>query len=205
MAAATVGCEVFGIAASMFSSGKTKAVYELQNQPTLVLVDDPNHQLGNPGLRDQIANEIGFHLERQKVIDSVIAPAQLNNLVAALGERYAATPVDQIGRRLGARQVIHVQVESVALQTGPGVIQPTARVQVKVIDADHGQRLFPTGSAVPAGGYALTIQFRQRPHEQIDRGSSVVLGRQLAQRIARDVARLFHDYALRKIGEPFDD
>lgn len=199
------GCEVVSMAVSAVAGPKGKALYELEDQPTLTMVDDPRSIVGSASLRHQIAHDIGYHLQSHKVLEQVIDPQQLADLKVAAGDTYDTMPIADLGRKLGAAQVIYVEIKSFALQTNPGVYQPTANVDVQVIDVIQSRCIFPHSGLGLANSYPLKVQYRPRTREIFDYGTPVVLSRELAHRIGRDVARLFYDYKLRQVGDPFDD
>jgi len=208
----TNGCELVGFVAQGFSASKIKAVYDLADRPTLVLVDDPSGRLGNPALPHEIANQVAFHLSEESIVSqaNLIEPHHLYELKTKLGKDYARTPVDRIGRELGAQQVIHIYVESVSYSQNPGMYHPIATVHVKVIDAVKGKRLFPLQRTLddessPLSHHTVNISM---PHRTMsDGGYNPVrhFGKPLAHRIGRDVARLFFDYLPRQPGEPLEN
>ena len=205
------GCEGASILAEAFTGRTIKAVFVPQDRPTLVLVDDPQMRLGDPSLPLYIASSIGLELQREKVITEVVPLEKLVALSSQLGEKYARTPVSRIGKQLGARQVIHVNIDVVDFGHDPGLLRPVAEAQVKLIDSDTGKRLFPQledaettdVAALPSPGRVVRTElwFRHQDDERTLRA----IRRKLADHIARDVARLFHDYHPRPTGEPYDD
>lgn len=206
------GCEVIALVTYIFAPSKIKARHKLADVPTLILVDDPSNRLGDPGLTGHIAHHAGFTLSQHGVLqeDHLVSTGELYALVARLGHDYARTAVDRIGSELGAQQVIHVYVDAVTFRTEPGLLRPTATVQVRVIDAVEGRRVYPlnplpAGSTTSMGDYeSLVVTMKY----QGDNSHSVNVDRDiqtaLAQRIGRDVARLFFDYLPRQPGEPFE-
>lgn len=194
------GCEGLAFLAAM-GGDKVPAVYELPNQTTLILVDDPSTQLGDPALRSVVATNAAYHLKQNKALDASIVPQEeLSLLMAREGQQFAKMPVDQIGRLLQAQQVVHVVVESVVLEVAPGVYRPTAMAQVKVIDASTGQRLFPaaepfdTALSTPPG-YSVRVRLSVDTARVGDSGATVMLRRELAQRLGLTVAQLFYKHS----------
>ena len=196
------GCEVFSWIAQGIAPGKVRAVYTLDAEmPTLVMVDDPDRKLGSRALAAMAATEAGYQLENEEAVQAVIPAQSLVPLMTRLGAEYAKTPIDRIGRELGADQVVHVFVERVVVTPEPTIVRPKAVVRVKVIDAAAGKRLFPStdqitlseGGEPVSPGYPLVVElfYRQRADR---RGDEAAVRQELARRIGRDVARLFHDY-----------
>lgn len=206
------GCELVAFVTQGFAPRKIKALHDLADRPTLVLVDDPLGRLGDPGLPNEIANQVAFHLAEESLVsqDNLIEARQLYDLRTKLGKDYSRTPVDRIGRELGAQQVIHVYVESVSYSQNPGMYHPTATVHVKVIDAVKGKRLFPLQKALddensPLSHHAVNVSM---PHRTMaDGGHHAVrfLGKPLAQRLGRDIARVFFDHLPRQPGDPLEN
>lgn len=194
------GCE--GIAfLSALGGEKVKAAYPLADRPTLVLVEDPNQRLGNPALTSVIGANASHLLLSEEVLAKAnrVPQKAIGELQVRLGTDYGKTPIDQIGRLLEAEQVIHVVVQSVSLETAPGVYRPTAVVDVKLIDAAEGKRLYPGTSqfadpAVPAMGHPIKVETTVRTAGTGGRGVRAVLARELAEEVGQSVARLFFDH-----------
>lgn len=195
------GCEIFGMAALMATGGdKVKAVYKLPNGRTAIIVDDPQKRLGSGVLTGVVASNIAHHLKQNDAISATIVPEKdVATLAARLGDEYATTPIDQLGRSLGAQQVIYVEVEQVTLLAAPGAYRPSALVELKVIDAENGVRLYPPPPpidepGVPSRGRSVTVQMAHRGIDRESRGADAMMGRVLAERIGLEVARMFYDY-----------
>lgn len=113
-----------------------------------------------------------------------------------------------MGRELGAQQVIHILIASISLVQEPGLMRPTATVQIKVIDCEESKRLFPQQSEQDLGQsqqHTLMIKLRHRSSPNDGRDGVRLVEPLLAKRIARDVARLFHRYRPRQPGQPRND
>ena len=208
----TSGCELVGFVAQAIVPPKIKASYDLADRPTLVLVDDPSGRLGDPTLPHEIANQIAFHLSKESIVSqaNLIEPHHLYELKAKLGKDYSRTPVDRIGRELGAQQVIHVYVESVSYTQNPGMYHPIATIHVKVIDAVKSKRLFPPQKTLDDENSSLshhTVNISMPHRTMSDDGHNAVrhFGRPLVERLGRNVARLFFDHPPRQPGEPFEN
>ncbi len=206
------GCNVVGFFIQALFPQKINAKYRLADRPTLILVDDPADLLGNHTLVNEIANHAAFHLTENKVLTDqhVIDPRSLYDLAARLGSRYARTPIDQIGRELGADQVIHIYVALVKLIDQPGLLRPTATVHVKVIDTEQGKRLYPSAQHIEVNPTAMNhqpVNVALRPYTFQGDGRDKIssLSRKLAKRIGRDTARLFYDHLPRQPGDPLED
>lgn len=209
------GCEAIGYIGHVFFPQMIKARHHLTDVATLVMVDDPSNLLGDRTMSVHIANHVGFHLTENRVLTQphLVPPDHLYALADQLADQYARTPIDRIGKALNAAQVLHVYVVSAGLESEPGLIRPTAVLQVKVIDVLQGKRLYPPGLSVsdPEAQEThyddgrVTIKMR---HQSTGDNSPYTLHpvrEKLAERAGRDVARLFFDHLPRQPGETFDD
>lgn len=204
------GCNIIGFFANVAATEQVPARYTLPVRPTLVLVDDPTNALGDPGLSGLIASKVGQDLTARRLVSSVVDPRRTTELAAQMGPDWLRVPADQVGRQLGAAQVIHVHIVSASLAREPGVFVPSALVYVKVIDTSTGKRLFPSADstewpepstppelAVGARGYPLRVLMSYRVAGERDPQAVILeLRRSLAERIGRDVARLFYQHPL---------
>ena len=217
------GCNIIGYMYHAIPR-KTKAVYRLEDRPTFILVDDPANVLGSPTYSTQIAREIHDALAKKRVVRELIHPQAINSLIAMMGEAYHDAAVDEIGTEVGAAQVIHVHVQSATIYPEPGLLKPTGLVRVKVIDVVKHKRLFPTmsnisgaesaGKTTGAGdvpgtgaglpGYRIQSHLPPRGLPDSSRATRDLAWSRLASIIARDTARLFHDFLPRQPNEPFE-
>jgi hypothetical protein len=184
------GCAAFGFVAKAVSdSTPVPKVHALAEQTTVVFVDDPDHVLPNLTVGSTIAQRITADLQAGKAVARLVPPTKIDELRAA-EPGFGKLPVDEVGRRVGADQVVYVQINSFTLGVEDGAFRPLAEAEVKVIDAVKRARVFPTGQR----GHTVTHQLNYR-HESADtRGHTHVLTRQVAERLGRDVAFLFYDH-----------
>lgn len=210
-ACALAGCEAFSFLSQAFVT-KVDAKYKLADQPTLILVDDPQSLLGDPSLERVLAARVGFYLAEQGVVKEIVSPDRVAGLATKLGPHYATAPLDQIGLAAGAKQVVNVYVEQTDFRVEEGTYRPGMRVRVKVVDAATGKRLFPAADASTSGdlttsanGYPVASQlfYKIGIGEGTDDVTQAV--KAVVERSGRDVSRLFYQYTPRQPGEKFDD
>lgn len=211
------GCEGPGFLAYVITGpGKVKARYTLEHRPTLVIVDDPNRALGDPNYPTVVGANVGFQLKHNQALPEslVVSQDRLLSLAARMGDDYATTPIDRIGARLDADQVIYILVRSMNMQLAPGYYKPTAVVEVKVIDTPTGKRLFPKPGTYPnpqqtppghtppghtppghtPPGQILSVEMKRQALDPGRRHAESMLARRLAERIGLEVAQLFYDH-----------
>lgn len=196
------GCEGLSFLTAMAPQPSIPAKFKLPARRTLVIVDDPQLHLGDIQRSRQIAAAVGFHLVRQNVItpEQLVTQERLWAYANGLGDQYPMTPIDQIGRALDAQQVIHVLVDAVALakEDTVGAIEPTARMQVKVIDATAGARVFPPlnklkdSTAVQRGHVTIAKTRMTIPDQRNSRAAQTGWLTDLTNEAGLTVAQLFY-------------
>ncbi len=196
-----MGCEGPGFVAYVIAGPPTiKAQYKLQTRPTLVIVDDPLGLLGDPNYPAVVGANVGYHLSENGVLpgEMIISQDHLTTLAAQLGDRYPSTPIDEIGQRLKAEQVIHVLVRSADLMAHNTYYHPKAQVEVRVVDVASGKRLFPEpDSDMPSTSPGTPLQVSMKPQavEEDRRHARSLLARRFSEYIGLCVAQLFYDHA----------
>ena len=207
---ATPGCAAGGFLAHLFGGGSAiKAEYTLENRSTAILVDDPERMLGAPALPGVVANNVRHALEKNAALEtaSIVSQDEVNRLASRLGDEFAVTPIDEIGRHLGADQVIHVEVQTASVYAFSGqVTRPRCSVRVKVIDVVNRKRLFPdttayVDSTFTPPGHLVQVEMEYKALDDGGSGQLTMLAQQLAQRTGRRVAELFYDHAAPEPGE----
>jgi hypothetical protein len=196
------GCDAPGFVTYVIAGPpKVDAVFDLDERATLVIVDDPNNLMGDPNNPAVIAANVGFHLRENEVIEPelIVSQDRLTVLAGQMGKRYFATPIDEIGRRLDAEQVIHVQVRGMDLQSDNTYYEPTADVEVKVIDVVTGDRLFPPiepdlPRRETQPGHEMLISLKAQTIDETRRHALQMLTRTLAERVGLEVAQLFYKH-----------
>ncbi len=196
------GCQEPGFLAHVIAGpDQVKALHTLELVPTLVIVDDPRNALGDPNYPAVVGANVGHHLKENQVLEAplIVSQDHLSALAVRLGDRYPTTPIDRIGSRLHAEQVIHVLVRSVSMQVAGAYYHPTAMVEVKVIDAGTGARLFPkageyTDPQATPPGLNFSIELRHQTIDTNRRHAPSMLARSLAERIGLEVAQVFYDH-----------
>lgn len=204
------GC-IVGALGHAISSGVTPAAYELTDQPTLVFVQitpQASDVLPTPMHRERIAANVAFHLRERKKVTEFIPQIRIHELAAQMGNRFHEPPlaIHTIASRVGARQVIIVEVREARLRDQPGMLEPQAETIVTVIEVNPYRRLFPANELAdddprlqPPGHFVLTklpqVHDSSPDFQQLDR-----LGHILAADIGRDVARLFFRWDKRDPG-----
>lgn len=181
-------------------------LYQLPRERTLILIDTVDAQgttniLATPGLRNTIAADMGYFLVKEEALDKdqVVEVRDLLKVERELGTEFAKTPIDEIARRVNARQVIHVLVTESRMRAMGNLIQPIAEGQVKVIDVEAGRRLFPNPLALTADGagepgHRMLVEMERLTIETVTAHDADVFSRKLAEEVGLQVSRYFYDW-----------
>ncbi len=170
MCMSITGCQQLGWLVGGVVPEYIQPVYLIQPRVTLILADDPQNALGDPALTSVLAQEVEKQLLTAKAVPRVIEQEEVARLQRLHGQSFAQLPADQVGRELGAEQVIHVSVAGSTLGEEPGLIRPAATALVKVIDVAQRRRLFPPAEPSDAmmqragetAGYPVNVRLRYR-------------------------------------------
>lgn len=196
------GCEPVNYVLFAFEDDRIPARYELaKDTSVVVLVDDPNHLLGDLSLPRLVSAYVSDGLSKNLKKINVVKIEKVIDLERKTGEDFASMPVDQIGSEVGATQAIYVLIESAGISGDPGLYRPQAVVRVNVIDVATGNRLFPASDFTNAQGDTMVSTSRGEPVEiklpyttsdQNPIGETAVLMRKLSEQIGINVAKLFY-------------
>jgi hypothetical protein len=203
--ASLTGCPLFGFLASTIPQYES-AVFDLPNRPTLVLVDDPRSIFGGAQALATIAAYTGADLLHSGTVTTVIDQRNVAELAGKAGDRFAEMSVEQVGKALGAAQVIHVTIRSADMAMAPGVLRPTAVVEVVVVDVENRQRMFPPASessGVPStpgtrGGHMVAVTLRARTTNLDNQRALDVIRQRLAERVGVRIGELFHRHQVQE-------
>ena len=206
------GCEGAAAIVSVISGPDVvPAKYVLPDQTTAVLIDDPKHFLDNPSLARQIGTTAVHYLQRNDALNEAefIEPNQVARLERQLSREWATTPIDQIGRELGADQVIYAKIVAASGQVEGDLFRPVATLEAKVIRSEDGKRLWPAvgpltdpnAPATPGYRFTVEMEYHTRQGPRGSRGTPSDLQRRLADELGLKLARIFHDWKRPEPGE----
>ena len=199
MCLSTAGCARWGALIYALGGGrgqKIPAEYELPPGKLLILVDDPKERVTWPRARTLLAQFTGEELLEHEAVSTIISPRSLANFRQSDSnfERYAA---DEIGRKLGAKTVLWIEVSDFEAPEEVEEISSAANLtlSIKVLTtaeevSPHGVRLWPSvgsGRIVESSLNAIAVNKTE--------GENAV-AKELARRSAILVARLFYEHTL---------
>lgn len=178
-------CNIVGPAvAIVHGPEKVPAAFELNpDLPTVVFVDDRNSRVPRRSLRLVMAQSAEKTiLDADKVLDMISAQSALTASQGDMDGRPLS--IAEIGRAVGASQVIYVTVDSFSLFPDGQAFAPMCQMRVKVIDAASDKRVWPEDRAghtvvtraVVRGEIMPNTNDRARAEDDLARQAGVDLG-----------------------------
>ena len=185
------GCNVIGaVAGKVAPEPNIPAQFAPAKEPTLVLVENYHNPASMRLESDALARHLSEELSLREVAP-VVEPGKAAAYRQAQGAAYRKMPLDAIGKAVGARQVIYVDLErfDVTRALASEMFGGRAEARVRVVD-DAGELLWPIDSA---GGYPVSVKVEpQRVKPGV--GDSAVR-QQLHARLADRLAKLFYNWS----------
>jgi hypothetical protein len=185
------GCQLVGVlVAKAQGDPPTPALYVPLKVPTLVLAE---HSPAS-GVDDVSSQDIGRRTAdfwEDSKLSPLIDLSKLEELRLKQPDAYDSMSTVAIGRALGAKQVLYIDVRDNHDETAGGsdTIRATASARVRMIDVATGQTLWPTAAAE---GYFLDAKTAYQA-----RGEGVSESTQLEQvraMLADEITKLFYSH-----------
>ncbi|MFI4916550.1 MAG: hypothetical protein ACIAS6_08610 [Phycisphaerales bacterium JB060] len=184
------GCNIVApIAVLVHGPPKVHAEYRLDRErPVAVVIDDPDSVVPSLGYRRVMLATVQENLADRARIREVIDGRE----TMAVLQRDSAQErmsLAEIGKAIGAEQVVWARVEGFSLAAPTGEYRPNAQLRVKVIDVGENRKAWPED---PPRGYALDVTMRVRPDYVPASGPEERAAmEELAEYTGRAVAELF--------------
>jgi len=131
---------------------------------------------------------------RRVLNDAKIAPLvdqqSLEQLKDLDPQKYAPMTIADIGRRVGARQVLYVNIwrSEIVKPAGSGQMRGHMDAVVKIVDADTGDTRWPMDA--PSEDVQITTDWTVESQDKTESD----LRAQMADEMAEDIGKLFHNY-----------
>jgi hypothetical protein len=185
------GCAVIGLVAEKTAGGRTPAAYDLGKRTTFVLAERYENPSGVELDSEPLARYVTDELSHKQ--SAPIIPAdKIDALRRAQGANFHKMTIPQIGRELGAQQIIYINIRDIKVDrtVENDMTRGTGDVRVRVVDAQTGMTLWPSDVAEGHPIAFVTPMMRVTPEttdwlvrDTVDRGLGV------------NVARLFYSIA----------
>jgi hypothetical protein len=184
------GCQVgFALLEKMFPKERVGPQFKLPpGKKVLVFPDDIDNPITYSPLKRTIAEKTSQLLQQNHLAAEVVPYDRLLDLQVSNPD-FNGLEVATVGRRLSADLVIYVVLDQFGLKTTPedtlwsGVLS----AKVRVVDVTKG-KIWPTESA----GFSLKVTEPEIHNTSEAYGEQ--LARQLGERLAEEIAGLFHEH-----------
>lgn len=173
------GCALLGVAAYKVAGPPAVPAKHVPAQtPMLVMVENYRHQSSANPSADQLARFLMTDLEANRVAP-LVPLEKLQALRDGRPTEFAKMPIAAIGRHVGARQILYVELlrSDVSPVVGADSLSGESRAAVKLVDVATGDTIWPaeiaggypvTTAATPGGDHGQSPQdIRQRMHRQL--------------------------------------
>ena len=173
------GCNMVGFAAARVVGQWTPAAYvPAKDQPMVVIAEGRSAGAMMTVDSDQLARYVSDELSRYEIAP-MIDPAAVMDLRSKNPAAFEKMRISEIGKLVGAKQVLHVMlVESAVQATVDEVMRGKAEARVKVVDVATADLRFPSDSsqgqpvnakteAVDARDGATPSSVRQALHREL--------------------------------------
>jgi hypothetical protein len=198
------GCNLVTPAAYILTGPPTvPARFELEDRPTLVFVDDRGNAMKSNAtiLRATIAERVSQDLMEQGILTTTISPRDAIAYATSRDRHQKLVAIDDLGRAVGAEQIIYVQMLSFRGNEDGVTPKPTASAQVRVIDVVNRARLFPTEEDQKAA-HAVSIELPAiDPGAFRSAANRLKIHRAMADELGDEVGKVFYTHDYKDIGE----
>ncbi len=192
-------CNIAAVATYLVSPDPSKgAMYQLQNVPTVVFVDDRRNVMHPVRLRRVVAEQITDVLLEKNLLKTMIAPRDVMR-VSAMNDKYnSPMPVAELGRAVGASVVIYVEMTAFGLTSDGQTANPRASCNVRVIDAVDNIRLFP----IETSSFSVNERMNKvGPNRVTNSSDARELAEELAVLMGEGVSKVFYEHTTGRLGE----
>jgi len=183
------GCAVGGVWQSLFGPNRVKAKYVLPKVPTLVLVENYRNPAISQIDADLVASQLCDQLKQHDLVP-LVDPDKLTGVRDVDEAKYHAMSQVQLGRAVGAKQLIYVELleSSVEADSTESAARGRVSAEVRVVDVDTGLTLWPLDSAQ---GYPLSADV---PYNRADPDRVTAMHTQMLAQLSDALAKLFYDW-----------
>ena len=187
----TAGCELAGVAMDRASGGPTvKAKYiPAPHDPMLVLVESYGLALDSGIEEEHMTLSLSQTLTNNNIA-MVLSGTRLERLKDSDPREYHKMTIADIGRKVGAKQILYVNISRAEITKPPGSGQMRGHMEatVKIVDSVTAETRWPTDSA------SETVQITTNWIPDNANKSDSDMRAKMADQMAEDIGKLFHDY-----------
>jgi hypothetical protein len=195
------GCNIVGPAAYMIEGPvKVEAQYALADVPTVVYIDDRSNLVNPISLRRVIADKASEVLMVKKVLTSTISPQDAMALTAKRERNSNILSMEEIGRMVGAKQVIFVEMQRFDRSPDGFTPRPIAVCRVRVIDVENKMRVFPPPESQETSWAVQAVTREVDPEVYRTSSGRLAAFETLAIQTGEEIAKVFYRHEARELG-----
>jgi hypothetical protein len=184
------GCELPGVILhETIGQLSVPAQFEPKKVPTLVLVENYRSPDEMQLDGDQLSHQIGEELKRETKLD-LVDPDKLVPLREEDPTKFHAMTIPQIGKAVGAKQIIYVDLlqSAVTGDISQSVVHAEAKAQVRVVDVETGATLWPASAS---HGHELEAKADYDPS---DTSHAASMRTDMLTQLSSRIAKLFYKW-----------
>lgn len=184
------GCEIPGILLhEAIGDAPVPAQYQPKKEPTLIFVENYSSPDETRLDGDQIAHQVAEELNKRAKL-TVVDPDKLAPLREEDPAKFRAMTCQAVGRAVGAKQVIYVDLveADVAGDLTMSVVHAHALAQVTVVDVESGNTLWPLGST-----HGTELEAKA-DYDLNDSGQATTMRTNMISSLSSKIAKLFYSW-----------
>jgi hypothetical protein len=184
------GCGLAGVAASRTTGNAVNAKYvPNKSESMLILVESYGLSLDSGIETEHMTLVLRKNFQDAKIA-SLVDQQALERLKDAGPQQYTPMTIADIGRRVGARQVLYVNIwrSEIVKPAGSGQMRGHMNAVVKVVDSATGDTRWP--SDAPSEDVEITTDWTPESADKTEND----LRAQMADQMAEDIGKLFQNY-----------
>jgi len=195
------GCNIVGPASYIISGPPSvDAEYELADVPTVVFIDD-RHNVVNPiSLRRAIADKASEDLMMKKILAKTISGQDAMTLATQRERNNQIMSIEDIGKAVGAKQVIYVEMLQFQDILPDYTPRPTSACRVRVIDVENRKRMYPAEDAQEPSRLVQASTREVNPELYRTRTGRVETLQALAITTGEEIGKLFYKHEIKQLG-----
>jgi hypothetical protein len=185
------GCQAIGVVADKISPPTVEAQYAFgKTTQVLVIAENFRTPTQSESDADRVAQLVSEELTTEQAA-LIVSPEKLALVRDVKPDAYAKMSVVDLGRAVGAQQVLYIDMGGVGVGAQPGsdVLKGVAQANVKIIDVATGAVAFPKDMAegVPVSFETVLRRASLKSTPDAVRTQAIV-------GLSGKIARLFHKY-----------
>lgn len=184
------GCNIFGIVAAKSNGPEEVPAQYVPAKDSMLVLAESYGAAPSAGIDSQYVGLALTKNLREHEIAPTIDPKALTQLHDANGDQYNKMTIDGIGRAVGAKQVLYVQITNAQVEqpTGGDQVRGAMTAKVRIVDSDTGETRWPAGSRT---GVVVQIQ---TDWSRNDSPSQSKIHDEMADQLAEAIGKLFYAY-----------